>query len=86
MRFTSLFAVFFILYCLEAGCFLLFVPWSPGWDRAALQLPVQALRILFLHPMLRSTLSGFGLVHLVWSVHDLGALIARWRLGAGEST
>jgi hypothetical protein len=78
----SLFRVFFILYCMEAGVFLLFAPWSAGWGRAALQLANPALRTLALHPLFRSALSGFGLVHLVWSMHDLTALIERWRWGA----
>jgi|HubBroStandDraft_3_1064219.scaffolds.fasta_scaffold30407_2 hypothetical protein len=83
MRFNALFRVFFILYCIEAGLFLLFAPWSLGWDRAVYQLPSgAALRAFALHPLLRGALSGFGLVHLVWSVHDLAELISRWRLRA----
>ncbi|HVT59254.1 MAG TPA: hypothetical protein VHR45_12730 [Thermoanaerobaculia bacterium] len=79
MRFNALFRVFFILYCIEAGFFLLLAPWSPGWDRTVLQVPVGLVRIVFLHPLLRGAMSGFGLVHLVWSAHDLALLIARWR-------
>jgi hypothetical protein len=82
MRFNALFRIFFILYCIEAGFFLLFAPWSLGWDRAVLQLPSGALRAFGLHPLLRGALSGFGLVHLVWSTHDLAELIGRWRLRA----
>jgi hypothetical protein len=33
-----------------------------------------------MHPLVRSALSGFGMVHLVWSMHDLTELIERWRL------
>lgn len=82
MRFTSLFRVFFILYCIEAGLLLLLAPWSQGWDRAFYQLPSGALRALALRPLVRGALSGFGLVHLVWSAHDLAELIGRWRLRA----
>ena len=78
----SLFRVFFILYCMEAGVFLLFAPWSGGWGRAALQLATPSLRGLALHPLFRSALSGFGMVHLVWSMHDLTEMIERWRWGA----
>jgi hypothetical protein len=82
MRFNALFRIFFILYCIEAGFFLLFAPWSLGWDRAVLLLPSGALRALGLHPVLRGALSGFGLVHLVWSMHDLTELLGRRRLRA----
>jgi hypothetical protein len=80
MRIQGLLRVFFIVYCMEAGFFLLFGPWNPGWDRIALGMPSPALRALFLHPLLRGAVSGFGLVHLVWSMHDLTEAIAR-RLG-----
>jgi hypothetical protein len=77
MRAQALLRVFFIVYCMEAGFFLLFGPWSPGWDRTVLVLPSAALRAFFLHPLARSAVSGFGLVHLVWSTHDLTDSLAR---------
>ncbi|HVT19049.1 MAG TPA: hypothetical protein VHQ90_23070 [Thermoanaerobaculia bacterium] len=86
MRLNALFRVFFVLYCVEAGLFLLLAPWSSGWDRAVLHIPVAALRSLFLLPVLRGAMSGFGLVHLLWSVHDVQELIVRWRLRAGISS
>jgi hypothetical protein len=80
MRIQGLLRLFFIVYCMEAGFFLLLGPWSPGWDRVVLELPSPALRALFLHPAWRGAVSGFGLVHLVWSLHDLTDALAR-RLG-----
>jgi hypothetical protein len=77
MRAHGLLRVFFVVYCMEAGFFLLFSPWSPGWDRTVLLLPTPLLRDLFLHPLLRGAVSGFGLVHLVWSTHDLTDWLAR---------
>jgi hypothetical protein len=79
MRIHALLKVFFIVYCMEAGFFLLAGPWSPGWDRIALAFQ-GPMRSLLLHPLLRGAVSGFGLVHLVWSMHDLTESIAR-RLG-----
>jgi hypothetical protein len=80
MRLSSLLRVSFILYCIEAGIFLLFVPWSPVWDQTMIQIPLQELRSVCLHPVLRGAMSGFGLVHLVWGVHDLDALLSRRKL------
>ncbi len=59
----------FILYCATVGVVLVVVPWSPGWDQmlSFLSPPFELLR----RPLLRGALSGFGLVHLVWCVHDL---------------
>jgi hypothetical protein len=84
MRIQGLLRAFFIIYCMEAGFFLLFGPWSPGWERTAALLPSGALRVLFFHPLLRGAVSGFGLVHLVWSMHDLTDSLAR-RLGVDGS-
>ena len=68
----------FILYCVEAGTFLVMLPWSPFWDRMALSLPQVELQLAALQPWVRGAVTGFGLLHLVWGAHDLDAwLIAR---------
>lgn len=63
----------FVLYCATVGVVLLVIPWSPGWDRMLSHLPggFEVLRL----PLLRGALSGFGLVHLVWCLHDLQLLL-----------
>lgn len=76
MRSTSLFRLFFILYCVEAGLFFLLAPWSQVWDHALIELPVSALRSWLLAPSLRGAVSGFGLVHLLWGAHDLYEILA----------
>ncbi|MCP4663377.1 MAG: hypothetical protein GY856_48915 [bacterium] len=62
----------FVLYCTAVGVVLLLAPWTPGWDQMLAHLP--GLRLLGA-PLLRSALSGFGLVHLVWGFHDLHDLL-----------
>ena len=75
MRPSTLLRIFFIIYCVEAGVLLIFVPWSTVWDRILLQFPFFALRNFFSYPVVRGAVTGFGLVHLVWGAHDLHALI-----------
>ena len=75
MRPSTLLRIFFVIYCIEAGVLLLFVPWMTVWDRTLLQLPFATLRNFLAHPVLRGGVTGFGLIHLVWGVHDLHALI-----------
>jgi hypothetical protein len=72
-----MFRLVFILYCFEAGVLLLFVPWLPFWDRTLIQIPFDALRHLSLHPLTRSAVSGFGLVHLIWALHDVVSFLRR---------
>jgi hypothetical protein len=85
MRPQALLRVFFIVYCLEAGFFLLIGPWSPGWQRIALHLPLAPLRLLLLRPLMRGAVSGFGLVHIVWSLHDLRDWFGRLRMSTGSA-
>jgi len=75
MRSDFLFRAAFVLYCAEAGIFLLVAPWSPAWDRVGLMLGLELLRPLFLSTWLRALCSAFGSAHLVWCLHDLDLLV-----------
>lgn len=79
MRLDSSLRWLFVLYCFEAGAFLVTAPWLPTWDRTMIQLPLRSLREALLEPALRGTVSGFGVVHLVWAVHDLVGWVVRKR-------
>ena len=59
----------FVLYCATVGAVLVLIPWSPGWERMVSHLPA-SFEILR-QPLVRGALTGFGLVHLVWCLHDL---------------
>jgi hypothetical protein len=69
----------FIFYCVEAGVLLIVAPWREVWDRLVVQVPYGSLRVLFLHPLFRGAVSGFGFIHLVWGAHDLDDWLARRR-------
>jgi len=79
VRSNQVFRLLFILYCVEAGVFLLLAPWSPMWGRTLAHLPLGALRGACLHPAFRGAVTGFGLVHLVWGANDLKLLLGRRR-------
>jgi hypothetical protein len=84
MRSSFLFRILFILYCVEAGTFLVLAPWSTVWDRTLIQIPFDLLRMAALHPLSRAAVTGFGLIHLVWGAHDLDELIFRRKLRAPD--
>jgi hypothetical protein len=86
MRSGTFLRALFVLYCIEVGVMLLLVPWSPTWDRAVTQIPSLTAHSILFHPALRGALSGFGLVHLVWGVHDLDRWLARRRIGERSSS
>ena len=75
MRWSGAWRVLFILYCLEVGVFLTLAPWSRSWERVWLELPAAHLYGILLHSAFRGLVSGFGLVHLVWGIHDVYQLL-----------
>ena len=76
MRRPWISGLLFIVYCAEAGIFLVMAPWSPSWERLVGYVPIQSLYLVLLLPLVRGAVSGFGLVHLVWGVHDLQSWLA----------
>lgn len=81
----SIFRGAFLVYCLEAGFFLLATPWFDAWGRTCSLLPYGGVRDLLLSTWVRAAISGFGLIHLVWGAHDLDLLLRRRRPGGGAS-
>lgn len=63
----------FILYCTSVGGVLVTLPWSVSWNIMSAHLPLAVARWLE-EPMFRGLISGFGLVHLVWALHDTAQL------------
>ncbi|HEV2854107.1 MAG TPA: hypothetical protein VHC97_15030 [Thermoanaerobaculia bacterium] len=84
MRASFLYRILFILYCVEAGTFLVLAPWSPIWDRTLIPVSFDLLRTFSLHPVVRAAVTGFGLIHLVWGAHDLDELIFRRKVRATD--
>lgn len=69
---------------MAAGILLAVVPWSRVWTRLVFEtahLPIYPLVQL---PFFRAAVTGFGLVHFVWGIHDLYLLLHR-DLERGES-
>lgn len=63
--------LFFVGYCVVAGDFLCLAPWLPGWNRLVLAFPWPALQALLASAPARAAVTAFGVVHLVWSLHDV---------------
>ncbi len=82
MYFSMLFKILFVFYCAEAGLLLTLLPWSPAWEQIMRQIPFAALQTAVLSPVLRGATTGFGLVHLLWGIHDIVALLSKKRVKA----
>ena len=64
-------ALFFALYCLEAGLFFTVVPWTRIWTMNPLLHNSLALGLWADNPFVRGFISGFGVIHLLIGVKDI---------------
>ena len=60
-----IFLVIYVLFCVEVGVFLFFLPWLPLWLNNPLLAHWPALRHVMEHAFVRGAISGLGLVD-VW--------------------
>jgi len=74
--------LFFALYCLEAGLFFTFVPWTRIWTLNPILHHNLAVAIWADNPFVRGFVSGIGLLHLIFGARDLMRM-ARARRGGG---
>ena len=77
-------ALFFALYCIEAGLFFVVVPWTHLWTMNPLLQSEPSLMLLATNPFLRGFVSGFGVVHILIGVKDILRLTAQ-RRAAGRA-
>jgi hypothetical protein len=73
--FDRLLRVLFVFYCIEVGLFLVIAPWRQVWPQLLVHVPSGTARVWLLLPFGRGAVTGFGLVHLLWGVHDIRELL-----------
>jgi hypothetical protein len=64
-------ALFFALYCLEAGLFFTVVPWTRIWTMNSLLHDSTAIALFADNPFVRGFISGIGVLHLIFGVREL---------------
>lgn len=70
-------ALFFSLYCLEAGLFFLIVPWTRFWAANPLVQWLDASGVMMLSPWVRGFVSGVGAIHLILGAREMVTML-RW--------
>ena len=76
---NRLLAVAFILFCLEIGLFLIFVPWSAFWETNFLLSYVPFMRPLVLSNFFRGAVTGLGAVDILFGVQELKLFLRSFR-------
>jgi hypothetical protein len=67
--------VLFILYCFEAGVFFVVVPWTKFWAQNPLLHSFEIIRPVVENFFFRGLVSGFGLVHFIVGIAEVGVLL-----------
>lgn len=69
-------ALFFSLYCLEAGLFFVVVPWTRFWSVNPLVQALESSGVMASSPWFRGFVSGIGVIHLLFGLREIAGIIA----------
>ncbi len=72
---STLSRLLFIGYFLEVGLILVFVPWSPFWERNYFAESFPLLQAIVRNDFVRGAISGIGVLNLLAGLADLRSLI-----------
>ena len=75
-------AVFFAVYCVEAGLFFIVVPWTRLWTLNPLLHSTDTMSMMFNDPFVRGFISGVGVVHILIGVKEIVRLARQQREAA----
>jgi hypothetical protein len=77
---NRLLTIFFILFCLEIGIFLLVAPWTWLWQDNFLLSYVPVLRSILLNNFLRGAVSGLGAVDITIGMAELARFVKSFKM------
>jgi hypothetical protein len=63
--------VLYILYCLEVGVFLLFLPWMSLWETNYIVYLYPKLRPILANPYLKGAVLGLGIVNVLIGIQEI---------------
>ncbi len=73
--------VLYILYSLEVGVFLLFLPWLGIWENNYLIYLYPKLGLLVANPFFKGAVLGLGLVNILIGIHEIASFRTHGRDG-----
>ncbi len=66
--------IFYILYSLEVGIFLLMLPWMAFWDNNFLVFYYPRIRPVVGNPFIKGAVLGLGIVNIMIAIHEISLL------------
>ncbi len=70
-RMTWFWHLLYIVYSLEVGVFLLFLPWLGIWDNNYLIYRLPAIRPVVTNPFLKGAVLGLGIVNILIGIQEV---------------
>ncbi|MFB3829847.1 MAG: hypothetical protein ACE15B_23960 [Bryobacteraceae bacterium] len=67
----KIWALLFIVFCMEVGTFLLIYPWTASWDGNFFSVLVPEWRRYWTSAYVRGAVSGIGIFNLYISLHEI---------------
>lgn len=72
---STLTRLLYTAYFLEVGLILVFVPWSPFWERNYFAESLPFLQAIIRNNFVRGAVSGIGILNLLAGLADLRTLL-----------
>jgi len=70
-RLSWIWHILYIIYSLEVGVFLLFLPWLQIWDNNYLLWRYPGFRPIISNPFLKGAVLGLGIVNLLIGIQEI---------------
>jgi len=71
--------ILLVVYFIEVGVLLVFMPWSAFWERNYFATLVPGLTTLLANPFVRGAVSGLGVVNVIAGLAELFSLFSSRR-------
>jgi hypothetical protein len=71
---TWIWKILYILYCLEVGVFLIFLPWLSIWDNNYLVYRYPSMQQILANPFFKGGVLGLGIVNVLIGISEIAQL------------
>lgn len=68
---VRIFKVLYILFSIEAGIFLLSLPWMSFWDTNVLTYMYPQILVVVTNPYFKGAVTGLGIVNIIIGIHEI---------------
>ena len=63
--------IIYIIYCIEAGFFLLWLPWTSFWELNILTFLYPQILPVIINPFFKGAVLGLGIANILIGIHEV---------------